>query len=133
MSPFLVVAMSWPPDTLYAAGSSCTTWLNFVVSRLAPSNSSPEPPPASHSHGWSGSFPSSVKESNATRSPTPSASGPTANTAHAAAGRAVARLVRVVPVEREGVERHEVADAVGRRPEREHAERRRRHRVRDGP
>src|SRR5689334_23388801 len=101
MSPLLVVAISWPPDTLYDDGSSCTTWLNFVVSSDVPSNSSPEPPePPWHSHGWSGSFPSSVKESNETVSPTPSACGPKANTPNdgdAIALTTVPASVHVVP------------------------------------
>ena len=78
MSPLTVVTLSCPPWTVYLVASSRMMSLNFVWSSVPLSNSSPEP--AVHVHGSSGSLPSSVKLSNATRSPWPAACGPNANT-----------------------------------------------------
>src|SRR3954447_12541138 len=78
MSPLTVVTLSIPPATVYFVASSRTIELNLVLSTLAPSKSSPEPDV--QVHGWSGSSPSSVNESNDTVSPWPSACGPNANT-----------------------------------------------------
>src|SRR3954470_10971427 len=78
MSPLTVVTLSWSFWTVYLVASSRTIAFHLVLSSDPSANSSPDPPVV-QVHGWSGSLPSSVNESNATVSPWPSACGPKAN------------------------------------------------------